>query len=326
MNISFMVVSYNQENLIIETLESIKYQIQLFGNDNSIQLVIADDCSCDKTILNSKIWIERNKNLFSDSKIIMQKENSGIVNNYLSGINGSDGEFIFQIAGDDLFFINNIFSYLKYEFDLMITPVVPFISKQIDFVKSALFLQGFHILLKNNSLKRLRKSQYYGNFIPAPGTLIRKSVLTDPHLQTFQRKFKYSEDYSQWYYLFNLYNKELEIKFDFRTIRLYRSNTGVSITGKENHEINAERDKMRTEFHLSKNYFKYPKVINPYVYYWKCLKIKWMLIDFIFLSEHRELEKEYIRSLNEVPSYLAKNKERAINFFYQLDDWKRLGE
>ena len=62
--ISFMVITYNQKDLILYTLESIKYQVCNFLSDYCIQLVVTDDCSCDGTPEVVYKWIERNKDIF----------------------------------------------------------------------------------------------------------------------------------------------------------------------------------------------------------------------------------------------------------------------
>ena len=48
-DISIVVITYNLETTILETLESIKYQITKFGAHITFQLILADDASTDST-------------------------------------------------------------------------------------------------------------------------------------------------------------------------------------------------------------------------------------------------------------------------------------
>ena len=62
---TFGVFCYNQEDYIIENLESIKYQITNNGKNTRCSIVIGDDCSKDSTLKYIKIWLEENKkNIF----------------------------------------------------------------------------------------------------------------------------------------------------------------------------------------------------------------------------------------------------------------------
>ena len=47
MNFTFGLLLYNQEEFVIEALESIKYQIINYGNDINVSLIVNDDCSLD---------------------------------------------------------------------------------------------------------------------------------------------------------------------------------------------------------------------------------------------------------------------------------------
>lgn len=60
---TFVILTYNQEQYVVEHLESIKYQIEHFGENIKIHFILADDASKDKTVYKVKSWIERNKNL-----------------------------------------------------------------------------------------------------------------------------------------------------------------------------------------------------------------------------------------------------------------------
>ena len=47
----FVTLTFNHEKYIIEHLESIKYQVENYGQKFSTKIVINDDCSSDKIAL-----------------------------------------------------------------------------------------------------------------------------------------------------------------------------------------------------------------------------------------------------------------------------------
>ena len=64
-NFSFLVLAYNHENYIIEHLESIKYQVLTYGEEMSVDILISDDFSRDRTVDLIEKWIFANKRLFN---------------------------------------------------------------------------------------------------------------------------------------------------------------------------------------------------------------------------------------------------------------------
>lgn len=101
--VSVIVVTYNSEQYIIETLESIKNQkVKL------LELIISDDCSKDNTIKLCEEWIANNKTYFCNTRIITVPKNTGIPANCNRGIEASKGEWLKLIAGDDILMENCI--------------------------------------------------------------------------------------------------------------------------------------------------------------------------------------------------------------------------
>jgi len=94
--VSIVVITYNSEKYVLETLESIK--AQKYPN---IELIVSDDCSTDKTVELCKSWIEANNRRFNCAKIITSHVNTGIAPNCNRGLKNASGEWIKFIAGDD---------------------------------------------------------------------------------------------------------------------------------------------------------------------------------------------------------------------------------
>lgn len=95
--VSIVVVTYNSEKYILETLESAKNQTY-----SPIELIVSDDCSSDSTCELVEQFIRENKAQFSSCQLIQTKENTGISGNCNRGIQASNGEWIKIIAGDDV--------------------------------------------------------------------------------------------------------------------------------------------------------------------------------------------------------------------------------
>ena len=110
---TFGVVTYNSAATIIETLESIKYQIEQYGEEIQCYLIVSDDCSKDETETLVKMWIEKNRNLFKKTQVLKTNVNSGLCINYALLINNIKTNFFIQLAGDDLISSKNIFETLS---------------------------------------------------------------------------------------------------------------------------------------------------------------------------------------------------------------------
>ncbi|WP_262148665.1 glycosyltransferase family 2 protein [Chryseobacterium foetidum] len=95
--VSIIVLCYNSESFIIETLESIKNQ-----SYENIELIISDDHSKDKSIEVCSNWLKQNTERFVASQIITVPQNSGIPANCNRGVKAAKGAFLKLIAGDDL--------------------------------------------------------------------------------------------------------------------------------------------------------------------------------------------------------------------------------
>lgn len=95
--ISVVVISYNSERFIEETLNSIR--AQTYPN---VELIISDDASVDNTVAIAEKWISDNSKRFVRSQIVSSGENQGIPGNLNRGIRAATGKYIKHIAADDI--------------------------------------------------------------------------------------------------------------------------------------------------------------------------------------------------------------------------------
>ena len=92
--VSVIVLTYNQERTVSQTINSIISQKCLF----SYKILVNDDCSKDGTPAILKKFAEDNPQLID---LQLNENNLGIVENYFNAVNRSSSEYIACCAGDD---------------------------------------------------------------------------------------------------------------------------------------------------------------------------------------------------------------------------------
>lgn len=95
--VTVSVITYNSSRFVQETLESIKAQTY-----QPLILQICDDCSTDNTVRICRKWIEKNKDRFIETKIIISDHNTGVSANLNRAIDACKTEWFKGIAGDDI--------------------------------------------------------------------------------------------------------------------------------------------------------------------------------------------------------------------------------
>lgn len=93
--LSFVVTSYNYENYVLKTLESIKNQTY-----ENIEIIVVDDCSKDKSVEKIKEFISRNKDL--PVTLIEHPTNQGQMAAIKTGLLRSKGQFVSFVDSDDI--------------------------------------------------------------------------------------------------------------------------------------------------------------------------------------------------------------------------------
>lgn len=92
--ISVIVLTYNQEQYISQTLDGILMQIV----DEPIEIVIGNDSSSDSTQAICEEYKKRNPNLI---RLFYHKKNLGLVQNFIAMVKECRGEYIALCDGDD---------------------------------------------------------------------------------------------------------------------------------------------------------------------------------------------------------------------------------
>lgn len=107
--VSVPVITYNSSKTILETLESIKAQTY-----QNLELIISDDCSTDNTVIICKDWLSLNKDRFVRTLMLESPINTGISANGNRARAACKGEWIKDLAGDDLLLPECISTFVQF--------------------------------------------------------------------------------------------------------------------------------------------------------------------------------------------------------------------
>lgn len=192
--ISVCVISYNSSEYILDTLESIKAQTY-----QNIELIVSDDKSPDNTVAICKEWIEKNKDRFVRTEVIVPEQNTGTSGNYNRGVFASHGEWIKFIDGDDVLMPNciddNVNFVTKNEHAKVVFSDVLLFEKNIDLKKNKRFfdrsMKKFFEQDTNGQLMIALK----GNPLPSAAFFISADVIKE---NPFDERFKLLEDAPKW--------------------------------------------------------------------------------------------------------------------------------
>ncbi|MFN3320610.1 MAG: glycosyltransferase [Allorhizobium sp.] len=192
---SFVVITFNHEEYILEHLESIAYQIRTFGQGRTFQLIVADDASQDLTIKLAEHWLENNKLLFADVQIHTQRANQGTCINYTKVWPQVKGGICKLTAGDDVYSCENLleeWSRLE-EYDMSSGYPLYLESGKLRWPK-------FYNLNIATTNRIYRRSEYMKrligvSFAHTPSIIFKTRILRDLEIRDFIRLFSVTEDY-----------------------------------------------------------------------------------------------------------------------------------
>ena len=216
---TFLVTNYNQENEILYTLESIKYQVQKYAGNRITELIIADNCSNDKSVVLIKQWLEKNERLFNRVETVFRSENIGLCKNYADLLRRANGERFVLVYGDDLLAPFSVFDVLDEldKFDIVCTGAIKFHGDGIMVRNKRAYL---NVVLQGILGE---KSIRYGVKMGCPilnGAVFRKKLLTEEVLE-YVCEYTYVNDRPCFQKIFEE-NPKLSIDYINRPLILYR--------------------------------------------------------------------------------------------------------
>ena len=163
--VSVMVITYNQEHLIAETLESVLSQ-----DYENLEIVVADDCSKDKTAEIIKNYAQK-----YPGKVIpvLNEKNLGITGNSNAAFFKCTGDLIAVLGGDDLFLPGKIAKQVELFYD----PEVVLSYHPVEIFQHAsnetLFVSN---LTKNEDLRNAYEIISKGGIPGASSVMVRRSA------------------------------------------------------------------------------------------------------------------------------------------------------
>ena len=186
--VSVAVITYNSSKTVVETLDSIYNQTY-----PKLELIVSDDCSTDNTVQVCKNWISGHGERFVRTKVLTIGKNTGISANYNRAESECQGEWVKEIAGEEL---RELYEKQRFKYDFFDLPA----DQQL----RRLILEGYNI--------------------PAPGFFFNRLYINQLGVVNDER-IPFMEDYPKWINLL-----KLKVKFYFldKEVAEYRLGSGVS--------------------------------------------------------------------------------------------------
>ena len=247
--VSVAVITYNSSKTVVETLDSIYNQTYL-----KLELIVSDDCSTDDTVQVCKNWISGHGERFVRTKVLTIGKNTGISANYNRAESECQGDWVKEIAGDDLLLPDCISDFLGFVADhpdakCVFGKVKCFGGTQElrELYEKQRFKYDFFDLLADQQLRRLILEGYN---IPAPGFFFNRLYINQLGVVNDER-IPFMEDYPKWINLL-----KLKVKFYFldKEVAEYRLGSGVSTQS----EVSVEGYRNTQLFNV---YYKFPELV-----------------------------------------------------------------
>ena len=221
--VSVCVVTYNSEKTIRETLDSILAQTY-----PRLELIVSDDRSTDQTVRICQDWLEKNRERFQNTELIVRDQNGGVARNLNTAIQAAAGEWVKPIAGDDLLMPDCIASNMAFAEREEKANVI--FSKSRDFYTS-----GENRIVTDSILPGVGSMRYFQqtakgqyttlltcNFVSAPTQFWRRSFAAS---NPYQEQYSFCEDWPQW---LKLTSKGERLYFLDKETVLYRRGESLS--------------------------------------------------------------------------------------------------
>lgn len=321
---TFVALTYNQADYILPHLESIRYQTETWGDGRAVHLILSDDCSQDETVPLARAWLRGHTGLFSSVRILTAEQNQGIVQNYLRALRAVETERFKILAGDDLYYKNDLFAAAQAG-DFVMSPILYFQDGRVlpnQYLLRHWVFQEF-VRHEGKDLKQLlRKRQGVTNCVYTPGVFYRKS-LADAQTQALLKGRRWMEDYPLWNYL--LAREDLEPTVICQPVVLYRAGGGISTGARHKSHSGYEQERLAFLREIGSPFAKYPWRLNPYRYAYYARYFAKGMAYTLFVQRWDARVNNFLRTMQceeqEAGRYLGMLSERsnAWNQTYRQD-------
>ncbi len=225
MDVSFGICTYNAEDYILDALESIRYQIENYGEGHKVYLAISDDASTDHTTELVQKWFDRYKDLFAGGcQLIISDVNRGISHNFVALMKHIHTEYFKMFSGDDIISSHNIFDQIEkadpecmtFFFPIHFTEEGTYVTDR-DLCNMFFYERHKHIHKKDLWLIEARKP------FPSPEICIRRKYYSDGCFEFVEHFTMFEDDPSYYYILKN--NEDMVLKICSDPMILYRKHS-----------------------------------------------------------------------------------------------------
>lgn len=192
--VSVVVVSYNSQNTIHETLESILNQSY---DLSKIEIVFADDFSGDSTRDIIYKWVNKHRDIFHSIVLSFLGENRGVAINCNTAWRLCKGSWIKSIAADDVLHVDCIKNNINYAMNN--DSLVIFSKMQImknGILTNNLLPNRYDIEVLQSNIEDQLCSLYESNISGAPTTFINRQALMC--VDFADERYPMLEDYPLW--------------------------------------------------------------------------------------------------------------------------------
>lgn len=227
--VSVVVLTYNSEKYVLETLESIKNQTY-----ENIELIISDDASTDNTLTLCEKWLKQNKAKFVRVELLTTIKNRGVAPNCNRGYHASKGIWVKFIGGDDRLlpdFIRKNVRFIENNRDVNII-----FSDQLlidEEGKEKGIWKHNPDIMEMSAENQYRELLKGNSLFAAPTNFIQRDLLND--FGGFDERFPMMEDYPLWV---NLTKKGIKMHYLPESLVEYRINPDSLWSGHGNGRIN----------------------------------------------------------------------------------------
>jgi glycosyltransferase involved in cell wall biosynthesis len=290
--VSVIIPIYNVEKYISKCLDSAINQTL-----KDIEIICVNDCTLDDSMLIVNDYARKDSRI----KIINRESNGGLSAARNTGLESSNGDFVYFLDSDDWIDLD----YIESMYDAAIKNNAKIVSNlsaynYLDGNKEDLLPTDKKIKLKNNEFSNYNDA-VYGTFIGAPFKLFKKSFLKEYNL-TFPVGYVYEDLYFQ--YLSYFYAKDIYVMSGSYYYYLIRPE---SIMTSDDNKKEWDIRHYKIFKHIF-DYFNDNKIIND-------LKVKLFMDRIIFtdLTEEKfTLFKEFFKEIESLVysnSHLYSEKE-----------------
>ncbi len=222
---TFIVLSYNHSGFIVEHLESIKYQIDEYGSNFEVDIIVSDDFSKDDTSILIRKWFRKNSYIFRNCITLFNEKNLGTCKSLKNALEKCDSEFCKITAGDDIYSSENIFDFALENKNALICTGLPI--RLIDGKLRATFFETINYIAS----KYIYRSSSFNerliglSVINAPNIIYSMEALKNDKVLNVLDDYDVVEDFPLQVAISEIYP---EVKFEqsYKNIVYYRRTEG----------------------------------------------------------------------------------------------------